>query len=188
MDYEAWLRDNPRKNVKRKGSIHNFEASYIHSYGKPFVDDYGDIVFKKCPRTGHGPFWVSEGRLIPPEIPTVKGMTFVHNSYTKEMQKYDKALFDDLDANCNTCKYLIRMPNNKFGEMQGKCASVPDDGGNGWFRLMPIPDDGVFSFHPTDFMGLKCYSNRYYDKDTSHARTESSSATTANSSATTANH
>lgn len=56
-----------------------------------------------------------------------------------------KRIFDESEANCNTCKHLVRVKHEprKDKQLQGSCKNHTD-----------------LLFHPDDFMGMNCYEQR----------------------------
>ena len=78
-------------------------------------------------------------------IPSVSA-TFVCHPDGKEARKQSKKNFDEMDANCNTCKNLERIQHKKCtaGFLQGICKI----------------QDVKIKFHPDDWMGKECWESR----------------------------
>ena len=78
------------------------------------------------------------------------------------MDKFERDAYNEMDRNCNACKHLIRVSSAPHGKpwhlWTGKCdAGIPD------LPQHPYKDDikdGVFYFHPNDWMGMKCWEPR----------------------------
>ena len=109
------------------------------------TDDYGDLVFEPGPR--HAEFlWAGDAKLQKSYYPGVKGAIAVPKQYDTEAEI---AAFHQNDANCNTCKHLIRVAFKREQPsdlMPGKCGHHPYK-----------PD---ILFHPDDWMGMKCWEPR----------------------------
>lgn len=105
------------------------------------VDDFGSEVHK-C--------HYSE-RLIPAQLVTIVGAIVpgVKAKYAVSdiaLHRQSKKDFDEYEANCNTCKNLVRAkhPKCKHGFLYGTCAK----------------DGKEIMFHPDDWMGKRCYQPR----------------------------
>lgn len=72
--------------------------------------------------------------------------------------KYEVACFNEVDANCNTCKWLSREkhPKHKGGELEGWC----DNPNSRLDRLHYKPEGAKIMFHPEDCMGMPCWEAR----------------------------
>jgi hypothetical protein len=66
--------------------------------------------------------------------------------YRRQMEN-----FRETEANCNTCRHLIRVPHKKdsAGFLRGKCTQLSSTG-------YPI----AIEFHPDDPMHMRCYEGR----------------------------
>lgn len=109
------------------------------------VDDFGDEVFQ-CQYTSKL-VRASESVFIGPCVPQLAG-TYVCAPDAHAAFKESKRLFDENDANCNTCANLHRVKHerSKFGTLYGTC-------------LLSVKR-GVFWFHPDDAMLMDCWSAR----------------------------
>ncbi len=77
----------------------------------------------------------------------------------KSAQREHYAAFDAMDANCNTCRSLVRVPHAKRagGILYGQCAQgMPPDHP----YASRVTAEGVFPFAPADHMGMKCWEPR----------------------------
>jgi len=117
----------------------------VKTLNKPIgIDDQGNEVFvcqysKKLVSTDKAIFL---GALIPSV-----SVTFVcHPEYGPPARKQSKIWFDEMDANCNTCKNLERIQHKKCsaGFLQGVCKVSGEK----------------IRFHPHDWMGKKCWEQR----------------------------
>lgn len=97
----------------------------------------------------------SEMILTPPILPQVLGKHPAAPGY-EPARRRSYIDFCEMDANCNTCQNLDRVPHEKQkgGMLFGRCKSVPIN------HPYPILD-GVMTFHPEDFMGMECYESRF---------------------------
>lgn len=70
--------------------------------------------------------------------------------------------FDDMQANCNTCANLKRIPSGKskygflYGELTEYCRPATVLDGNS----VPAVSGNVIMFHPHDCLGMGCYKPR----------------------------
>jgi len=78
-------------------------------------------------------------------MPSVSG-TYVCHEEGKEARKQSKKNFDEMDANCNTCKNLMRVHHEKRkdGQLEGVCKIRAE----------------TIKFHPDDWMGNECWEPR----------------------------
>lgn len=76
--------------------------------------------------------------------PQVNGTYVCHSTALPAFRK-SKRMFDESEANCNTCKHLVRVKHEprKDGQLRGTCKNNTD-----------------LLFHPDDFMGMNCYEQR----------------------------
>jgi hypothetical protein len=125
------------RHPKSKRPIHSPEVC---------VDDFGNSVVR-CHYTGK---LVHVGdptaQYIGPVTPQAPG-TYLCAADAREAFKKSRALFDESEANCNTCTHLQRIPHGKqhpSAPMRGVC------GANG----------AALVFHPDDFMGMSCWEGR----------------------------
>ena len=105
------------------------------------TDDFGDMVFK-CAYTS-ALVAVRDAIFIGPCVPQVNG-TYVCAPDAGFAFKQSRALFDESEANCNTCSKLVRPPQKArpSGHMVGSCHL------------------GEQRFHPEDWMGMACWTAR----------------------------
>lgn len=88
---------------------------------------------------------LQESIFLGPCLPQVNGTYVCHPTATPFFRESKRA-FDESEANCNTCKNLVRARHapRKDGQMLGTCPIVGAE-------LM---------FHPDDSMGMPCYEQR----------------------------
>jgi len=105
------------------------------------VDDHGDEVYV-CQYT-HKPVTVRDSILLGPIVPSVPG-TYVCAPDAKPARRESMMAFNEMEANCNTCAMLTRVPHPKSpdGFLLGKCYK------------------GERKFHPDDPMGMSCWVSR----------------------------
>ena len=111
------------------------------------TDNYGTAIYK-C-RYSDQLVGGQDAKFSGAFIPGVNVIHVMGNSkQTYAAEKQSRTFFDEMDANCNTCKHLIR--NNvgkvKGGFLYGTCA------------ISAI--NGVMQFHPHDPMNLICWEGR----------------------------
>jgi len=111
--------------------------------GKPILNEPDADGLYTCQYTG---LRVSreEAIFLGPCVPQVNG-TYVCHPTALPFFKKSKRLFDESEANCNTCKHLVRVKHEprKSGMLEGACHTNP--------KLL---------FHPDDFKGMNCYEQR----------------------------
>jgi hypothetical protein len=110
---------------------------------KPFcVDDFGNFVFK-CQYTDK-PVSVDEMIFLGPCIPQLNG-TYVCHPTSQNAYKEFKQIFDESEANCNTCKHLVRKKHTprKDKALLGSCYK-----------------NANLVFHPEDCLNMLCYEQR----------------------------
>jgi len=81
------------------------------------------------------------------------------------MDACERSAYNEMDRNCNSCKRLQRMDSPPKGKpyllWHGRC-----DGSKEGHPYHPEVmqkmgyDEGVFAFHPNDWMGMKCWEPR----------------------------
>ena len=107
------------------------------------VDDFGNYVYR-C-------HWTDI--MVSAEDAVITGGFYpgLHSKFVAVKDHYKAKkdahyLFNEMDANCNTCKNLTRTPHKKekTGFLYGECKIHKTS-------LM---------FHPDDHMGMKCYEGR----------------------------
>jgi len=106
------------------------------------VDDFGTLVFQ-CQYTD-APVWVDTAIFLGPCVPQVHG-TYVCSPTAHKAFRESKQIFDECEANCNTCKRLVRSKHapRKDQQLVGSCHKRVE-----------------FLFHPEDYMGMDCYESR----------------------------
>jgi hypothetical protein len=111
---------------------------------KSFVDDFGDLVFRCWLTNKLIP--VRESRQVGPFNVAVAG-TYVCAKDSIKEEKQSRWLWDEQDANCNTCKNLqrVKAPRSKDGLLTGNC---------------PAKNIYQLKFHPDDPMHMPCWKPR----------------------------
>ena len=125
------------------------------------VDNYGDMYWKTCTETGVSPLFAAESRCVNAYVPGVRVVYVAHTSYTKAMEIQAVRDFYAFEANCNTCKHLIRVPQaikkrQSGGMLYGRCGSTPIN-----HPYQSHMQDGIMAFPPDDHMNMSCYSLRW---------------------------
>lgn len=121
--------------------------------GQPIgVDDFGNCLYE-CNFTKKI-VHIGEGIYLGPVIPQVNG-TYVCHPDAIEARKTSVKHFNEVEANCNTCKHLERVKHEKAkgGFLYGKC-------GKGTTKHLYPVNNGVIMFHPEDWMGMDCWEAR----------------------------
>ncbi len=79
-------------------------------------------------------------------FPGVKGFYPANRSTEKQARQECRNIFDELEANCNTCRLLQRRTHSKHpqGFLFGICSKTQED----------------LIFHPDDPLDKKCYERR----------------------------
>jgi hypothetical protein len=111
---------------------------------KPIAtDDQGNEVYL-C-QFSKKPVSINHAVMLGPLMANVSG-TFVCHQDGKEARKQSKICFDENEANCNTCKNLMRVHHDKIkgGFLEGVCQKNKE-------RIR---------FHPDDWMGKECWEAR----------------------------
>ncbi len=109
------------------------------------TDDYGNGVYR-CRYTS-AIMWPEECVVAPALIPGVRHRMFMASTTeAKAKHKSSVRAFHENDANCNTCRHLIRSSHekNSAGFLFGKCAATGD----------------ALMFHPDDAMLKSCWTAR----------------------------
>lgn len=116
------------------------------------VQESGTILFSDRYVVQHHDHWTL-GPLNPDEIkaspsfyPGVKVFYPANASTEKQARKECRKMFDAVDANCNTCRFLCREKQEKhlLGTMYGTCEKKQE-------RI---------SFNPEEVMLMPCYESR----------------------------
>lgn len=123
------------------------------------VDDYGDAVYR-CHYT-EKIIWIDDVLWVGAHVPGVNASyPMANNEYAKELRKQTGIIFQENDANCNTCYYLKRVKHPKCsygsGFLEGICENPTQ------LYLHPYKTEGDrIKFHPDDWMGMPCYVSRW---------------------------
>lgn len=90
--------------------------------------------------------------------------TYAHSPGFEPHRKQEQSEFNDMDANCNTCKHFKRKFVDKcmspaafiYGDCDNKEISYKD------FPYKPYDNKHrtLIMLHPADYMGMACYENR----------------------------
>src|SRR5574340_322777 len=94
-------------------------------------------------------------------IPQVKVRYLCHPKYGVLARKQSKLLLDAFERNCNTCKYLVRIPFKSDGSrlQPGICTSKSFD-----YEHHPYwKGSHTILFPPDDYMGMSCWTERKKD-------------------------
>ena len=122
------------------------------------IDDYGNEVY-----IGHYTgllIFAPDAAFFGAIIPQAKCRYVDHAIAGKEARKVSYRLFCDSEQNCNTCKYLKRLPHTKNPHypMTGQCLCTTNE-------LLESPfwvgEGAKILFHPDDWMGMECYVSRW---------------------------
>lgn len=119
------------------------------------VDDFGELVIR-CHLTG-ALVWASKA--IAYSLMRYGGRLYrAPTDAAQAALRLSAGLLAELDANCNTCKWLARERHAKSptGELRGWC----DNPASRLDLLHYKPDEARIMFHPDDFMGMPCYESR----------------------------
>lgn len=117
------------------------------------TDDFGNLVFvchyTKC-YVG-----VDAAIFIGPVMPQVNG-TYVCATNAYAAYKSSTQNFNEMDANCNTCRKFIRLPHkkDKSGMLKGQCNLMPEN------PQAYMRNGDVYFVHPEDWMGMQCWEAR----------------------------
>ena len=111
--------------------------------GKPILNQPDLEGFYTCQYTGLKVLR-EEAIFLGPCIPQVVGTYVCHPTALPFFRK-SKRMFDESEANCNTCSHLVRKRHDirKDGQLLGHCHKNND-----------------LLFHPDDYMGMVCYEQR----------------------------
>lgn len=116
----------------------------MKTLNKPIAtDDQGNEVYL-C-QFSKKPVSTDESINLGPLMANVSG-TYICHPEGIQARKESKKNFDEMDANCNTCKNLQRLHHDKRkdGQLVGVCKVTAD-------KLL---------FHPDDHMGKECWESR----------------------------
>ena len=98
--------------------------------------------FYKCHWTGER-VHSSEVKWLPPIIQQVRGVYASHPTLGQDARKESLKLFQEFEANCNTCSHLVRTHNDKLFQY-GVCTKKKEK----------------IRFCSGDCMGMECYEGR----------------------------
>lgn len=121
-----------------------------------FIDDYGDGYWR-CHYTKQL-LHCTKAQWIGSMLPQANYAHAVGGDGWKQLWRYDRACFADMDRNCNSCTHLIKrvpMSKKEVGLSAGICNHKTRE---------PTPyaeRDGNIVFAPQDWMGMSCFENRY---------------------------
>ena len=119
-----------------------------------FAEEYD---YCSCHYTG-GRFFRNEGISLGAVIPQAPYSRLCH-PLANETRKRSVRIFHESEQNCNSCKFLERVPFDKqvfitTGLMPGKCLNEN--------RKPVYPQEGnQILFAPDDWMGQECYQSRF---------------------------
>ena len=118
------------------------------------VDDFGSEVYL-CAISG-AIIVASETVFMGATLPGVKARYSIHNTHNVLAQwKQQIRHFHEAEANCNTCKTLIREKHPRNGGfLKGRCSLA------GSSKLHYSVVGEVFWFHPDDPMHMECHKPR----------------------------
>ncbi len=124
------------------------------------IDDFGDEV-NRCRYTEKF-LWPDDAKIIGATVPGVKARYAI--SARPEVLATHKAqgvAFHESEANCNTCRALVRIPLPKAldGLHVGCCSSQNGRPQDGPYANRTMGDITVF--HPDDPMHMPCYESRW---------------------------
>lgn len=136
-------------------NIHQRDPRKQRPCDQPYicVDDYGNAVF-----IGHYSeelVWAQDAKYFGPVMPQATNC-YVDGKNGDIARKKSALIFNEFEANCNTCRHLERVPSKRGGLLYGKCQSHPIE--HPYIRG-PYKG-GAFAFSPDDHMGMKCYQPR----------------------------
>lgn len=117
------------------------------------TDDFGTSVY--LGRYTERPVWADKAISYPAVVPGVKA-SYLDSEAGREGHRFNAAAFQENDANCNTCKHLIRQAGRKDrgGFLYGKCGGTP---AKHPYSLNPRSH---MAFPPDDYMGMTCWEAR----------------------------
>ena len=156
---------------RRKAQV----SRHVNQAAMVCVDDYGEEVWL-CPYTGKL-VWISKAFLVGAILPQCDSIYVCADGYLP-FYKESRRLFNESERNCNTCKFLIRVPfkNDNSGLQPGKCSKPNNDlSSHPYFhgksseplseaalRLFELitADGSDFYFAPDDCMNMTCYEQR----------------------------
>jgi hypothetical protein len=107
--------------------------------------------------------WMKFVSPVLPQCPTAEP---VHKTLDQELIKAKRKesidAFNEMDANCNTCKHFVRLKadnakgsNSASNFVYGNCSN------NGQIELIPYKRDGYqIMVHVADYLGMPCWEKR----------------------------
>ncbi len=125
------------------------------------TDDYGDALYLCChTKKIVGP---DDSKFAGSIIPNLSYRYAMENSeHAESLRKESVRLFNEHDANCNTCRHLERVKHEKrigCSALYGLCKSDKQDTAGHPYANRFVGD--VMVFYPPDYMGMKCYEARW---------------------------
>ena len=127
---------------------------------KIFTEDIVAELNKFCWHTGV-PITEDNSIIASSFVPGVKSKWRIANTpEAKEHHRKSAIAFHESEANCNTCKFLERVPHPKnSGFLYGKCSnSNKQVERSPYYKSM---NGDIMMFHPDDWMGMPCYASRW---------------------------
>ena len=106
-------------------------------------DEYGDVYFCRYSKKNVS---FKDSIFIGAILPQVKGSFVCHPDGLK-FYKEEKDIFNEFEANCNTCKNLTRTPFKK------------QHPANPMTAICSLKKESI-TFHPDDHMGMECWEKR----------------------------
>jgi hypothetical protein len=126
------------------------------------VDDFGSEVYR-CRYTDQL-VWADIAFVVGATMPGVKAR-YVITPDARQAHRNSGIAFHDSEANCNTCRHLVRVRHAKCrsGFLRGRCAHPsPQLDASPYFNRM---EGDVMVFHPDDPMHMPCYESRFSTTD-----------------------
>lgn len=127
------------------------------------ISDFGDVVYQ-CWHTGVlvGPDDVQFVGAIVPGVRSLHPMAKTEKA--RAARKQSGIWFHESERNCNTCKYLERVPHekSKAGFLYGRCTSEVSQQECSPYASRQEGD--VMIFHPDDPMHMPCYESRWKER------------------------
>ena len=124
------------------------------------TDDFGTLVFR-CRYTEHL-VWADVAIVIGATMPGVRARYVMAETVeAKAAHKASGIAFHEIEANCNTCRFLerVKRDKNRAAFLYGRCTSAEPK-----FEASPHfnrREGDVMVFHPDDPMSMPCYVSRW---------------------------
>lgn len=124
------------------------------------VDNFGDGIYL-CHHTNNI-VHADDAVIVGAIVPSVNAKYVVLRGIGELAHKQSAQWFHESEANCNTCKHLVRVVHKKSkdGFLYGKCNSKTQDIELHQYRGEWVGD--IMKFHPHDPMHMSCYDSRFY--------------------------